>query len=131
MATIELTSAHAWRTAWPLLTPDQIAAYVASGDLSLDFHATTNQDVLYRTYSGNVALRVVYRAFGEVVSPNDAGWLSFAVKPETAYLVTGLILQQESEVLIALIGMNGGKMPDIKGPIIAQPVDATPIDNPE
>ncbi|MEZ0484288.1 hypothetical protein [Fibrella aquatica] len=127
MVTLELNSAEKWRKAWSYFTPEQIAGFVESGDLSMDFEATTNQSVVYRTYSGTASLRVIYRAFGEVVSPPEAGWQTFNLAPATAYMVTGLILQQEPAVLAALIAMNGGSMPDIKEPIVPVIIVPDPV----
>lgn len=131
MATIDLLTAEAWRSNWYQLTAEQIDVFVKSGDLSMDFEAAMNQSVVYRKYAGTVSLRVIYRAFGEVVNPVFKGWHTFNVKPETAYLVTGLILQQEPTVLEALVRLNGGVMPDIKEPLIEPtPVEAAPAVEP-
>lgn len=119
---LQLDSAARLRKNWDELTPQQIQAMIDSGEVDIIFKAITNMTVDYRTYFGHVDVQSFYRyvATGETIIEKEV--IKIPVSPETAYLVAGLVVSREPAVQAWLFTQNGGAMPEIKPPIIPEPV---------
>ncbi|GAB3803000.1 hypothetical protein GCM10028819_32230 [Spirosoma humi] len=120
------TTFEDFRAIWPRLSKDQKEAYTVDGPVRRIINATNNQEVLGSNYSlptNQTNVRSVY-IFGPhdlpefiLGSANEAEWQRVEnIDPTHTAQVLGYGMQVEPRIVVALMAVNEGVMPQILPP---------------